>query len=225
MKKILFVLVLFLSCYIVYFVTEKEEYYYLSLGDGLGKSFCDNSFHTGYDNMISDYLKNEKKLEKFNNLFVDYSYRITDLIRMIRYNDYVYDVKGEVYINQALKRSDIITLSIGNNELYSRLLMDNGDIFGYIHEMLDDMETLLELINRYNHKLVFVTGFYNNIKGKEDIVKYVNLELSDMAKNNGFIYVDVSFIGDNLKYLNDKCIKVEDYNKIFQIIVEKIKNS
>ncbi len=225
MKKILFVLVLFLSCYIVYFVTEKEEYYYLSLGDGLGKSFCDNSFHTGYDNMISDYLKNEKKLEKFNNLFVDYSYRITDLIRMIKYNDYVYDVKGEVYINQALKRSDIITLSIGNNELYSRLLMDKGDIFGYIHEMLDDMETLLGLINRYNHKLVFVTGFYNNIKGKEDIVNYVNLELADMVKSNGFIYVDVSFIKDNYKNINDKCIKIEDYNKIFQIIVEKIKNS
>ena len=225
MKKILFVLVLFLSCYIVYFVTEKEEYYYLSLGDGLGKSFCDNSFHTGYDNMISDYLKNEKKLEKFNNLFVDYSYRITDLIRMIKYNDYVYDVKGEVYINQALKRSDIITLSIGNNELYSRLLMDKEDIFGYIHEMLDDMETLLGLINRYNHKLVFVTGFYNNIKGKEDIVNYVNLELADMVKSNGFIYVDVSFIKDNYKNINDKCIKIEDYNKIFQIIVEKIKNS
>ena len=46
-----------------------------------------------------------------------------------------------------------------------------------------------------------------------------------MVKSNGFIYVDVSFIKDNYKNINDKCIKIEDYNKIFQIIVEKIKNS
>ena len=218
MKKVIFVIVLFLSCYVVYNVTEDNRVNYMAIGDGIV---------FGYKDLISDYLMDSKKLDNFNDSFVNCDYRITDLINKIKYNDYVVLDNKRVYINQVLKEADIITLSIGNNELYYKISLNNEGIYEYIENMLYDMDILFKEINRYNHRLVFVTGVYNYFGGNSDLIDYVNLKIKRMAFEEGFVFIDIDFLNNRYDFFDEtKGIwpNMSGYNKIFQIILEKMKD-
>ena len=131
-----------------------------------------------------------------------------------------------VYINRVLKEAYIITLSIGNNELYYKLSLDNVGIYEYIENMLSDIDILFKEINRYNHKLVFVTGFYNFFGGNSDLINYINLKIESMADEEGFIFIDISFLNDRYNFFDETQTiwpNMSGYNKIFQIILEKMK--
>ena len=68
-----------------------------------------------------------------------------------------------------LKNADIITISIGMNELYYKLSINNENIYTYMNDMINDLEVLFSLINRYNHKKVFVINYYNVNNYNKDI--------------------------------------------------------
>ena len=59
MKKIIFILILFLSCYLIYTLTINNKLSYLSLGDALSK---DNTY-TFY---LKEYLESKNKLLSYN---------------------------------------------------------------------------------------------------------------------------------------------------------------
>lgn len=227
MKKIIFILILFLSCYIIYNLTYEEKFNYLTIGDSLSKGVnIYNVRQYGYSDYVKDYLESEDKLKSFNDTFTDSDYRITDLLRIIEYNE-VKNVNGsDVSINQLLKKADIITLSIGMNELYYKLRMNDNNVYNYMNELLKDMEELLEHINRFNHKKVFVLGYYN-VGASQEEVNYINTKLKYLVNNEGFEYVDLSNIFDNNPIYfdkNDSFIPNNDgYLKISKIIVEKLK--
>ena len=122
MKKIIFILILFLSCYIIYNLTYEKKLNYLTIGDSISMGV--NIYGVkqyGYSGYIREYLISEDKLKSFNDIFTDVDYRITDLLRMIKYNE-IKNINGkEVSINQLLKQADVITLSVGMNELYYKV--------------------------------------------------------------------------------------------------------
>lgn len=216
MKKVIFVIVLFLSCYVIYNITEDNRVNYMALGDGISY---------GYKDLVSDYLFDSKRLGNYNDSFVDSSYRITDLINKIKYNDYVVLGNERVYINRVLKEADIITLSIGNNELYYKLSLDNVGIYEYIENMLSDIDILFKEINRYNHKLVLLRDFII-FGGNSDLINYINLKIESMADEEGFIFIDISFLNDRYNFFDETQTiwpNMSGYNKIFQIILEKMK--
>ena len=101
MKKIIFILILFLSCYIIYNLTTDSKVYYLTLGDSLSNGV--NVYGVkqyGYSDYVKEYLINEDKLKYYNDTFTDSDYRITDLLRMIENNE-TKNINGkEVSINQ-----------------------------------------------------------------------------------------------------------------------------
>ena len=83
-----------------------------------------------------------------------------------------------------------------------------------------------DIINRYNHKLVFVTGFYNFFGGNSDLINYINLKIESMADEEGFIFIDISFLNDRYNFFDETQTiwpNMSGYNKIFQIILEKMK--
>ena len=227
MKKIIFIIILFLSCYIIYNLTYDDKFNYLTIGDSL--SLGVNSYGVrqyGYSDYVKDYLDRENKLKDFDNTYTNANYRITDLIKVIEYNE-VKSVNGkDININQLLKKADIITLSIGMNELYYKLKMNDTNIYNYMNDILDDMQLLLNKVNKFNHKKVFVLGYYNVINCQEEI-NYINTKLKIMVENEGFEYVDLSNVFDNnpIFFENNGSFIPNNagYFKIYQIIVEKIK--
>ena len=108
----------------------------------------------GYSGYIREYLISEDKLKSFNDIFTDVDYRITDLLRMIKYNE-IKNINGkEVSINQLLKQADVITLSVGMNELYYKLRINDNNIYNYMNELLVDMEELLKYINKFKYTII-----------------------------------------------------------------------
>ncbi len=227
MKKIISILILFLSCYFIYNLTIDNELFYLSIGDGIAKGITDegNVSVYNYTDSIKNYLTSKNKLKGFNNSFVDKDYRITDLLRIIKYKEEIVVNNDHVSINELLKKADIVTISLGMNELYYKILVDNNNIYSYIDGMLSDMELLLKEVDRYNHKKVIVLGYYNTTNNNNDIFNYVNYKLKNIVEKRGFEFIDIDKIINNNNYFTNNTnfyLNNEGYQKISQIIVEKI---
>ena len=227
MKKIISILILFLSCYFIYNLTIDNELYYLSIGDGIAKGITNESNVSVYNyaDSIKDYLTSKNKLKGFNNSFVDKDYRITDLLRIIKYKEEIVVNNDHISINELLKKADIVTISLGMNELYYKILVDNNNIYSYIDGMLSDMELLLKEVDRYNHKKVIVLGYYNTTNNNNDIFNYVNYKLKNIVEKRGFEFIDIDKIINNNNYFTNNTnfyLNNEGYQKISQIIVEKI---
>ena len=228
MKKIISILILFLSCYFIYNLTIDNELFYLSIGDGIAKGITDdgNVSEYNYTDSIKYYLTSKNKLKRFNNSFVDKDYRITYLLRIIKYKEEIVVNNDHISINELLKKADIVTISLGMNELYYKILVDNNNIYSYIDGMLSDMELLLKEVDRYNHKKVIVLGYYNTTDNNKDIFNYVNYKLKNIVNKRGFEFVDVDkIINNNTNYFTNNTnfyLNNGGYQKISQIIVEKI---
>lgn len=228
MKKIISILILFLSCYFIYNLTIDNELFYLSIGDGIAKGITDdgNVSEYNYTDSIKNYLTSKNKLKGFNNSFVDKDYRITDLLRIIKYKEEIVVNNDHISINELLKKADIVTISLGMNELYYKILVDNNNIYSYIEGMLSDMELLLKEVDRYNHKKVIVLGYYNTTDNNKDIFNYVNYKLKNIVNKRGFEFVDVDkIVNNNTNYFTNNTnfyLNNGGYQKISQIIVEKI---
>ena len=229
MKKIIFIIILFLSCYIVYNLTLSDRLHYVTLGDSLSKGV--NIYGVkqyGYSDYIKDYLEQENRLSSFDNTFTDSNYRITDLLRLIEYNE-VKNVNGvDVSLNRLLKKADVITLSIGMNELYYKLKLNDNNIYNYMNGILGDMEQLLKYINKFNHKKVFVLGYYN-IGGYQEEINYINVKLKNIVANEGFEYIDLTnYFDNNPNYFDNNGSFIPNnygYLKISKIILAKLKKS
>ena len=142
---------------------------------------------------------------------------------MIEYNE-TKVVNGEEYsINQLIKKADIITLSVGMNELYYKLNVNNENIYNYINDLLEDMKKLLKHIDRFNHKKVFVLGYYN-VNSNQEYINYINSKLKYIVESIGFEYVDLSNLFDNNPIFFDKPNSFipnnEGYLKISKIIIK-----
>lgn len=222
MKKIIFTIILFLSCYLIYSLTNNNNLNYLTLGDSLSKGvtpYFANGY--GYSNYIVDYLKKNNKLNSYNDNFTSADYRITDLINMININ---YESNNQT-INQAIHSADIITMSVGMQELYYKINTNDTNIYTYIDKMLEDTEHLFTLIRKNNNKRIYMLGYYNTKNTNQDLFNYANIKLKEICKKHKITYVDTqSIFYKNTTYFenpNSFNPNLQGYYKIYEKIVEK----
>ena len=124
------ILILFLSCYFIYNNTIDKKIYYLTIGDSLSKGTNQYGVVSyGYNDYVKDYLSSKDLLEDYNQTFTDNDYYITDIIRILEYNE----KKDNYSLNRLIKKADIITISLGMNELYYKLEKNNENIYKYIN--------------------------------------------------------------------------------------------
>ena len=222
MKKIIFTIILFLSCYLIYSLTNNNTLNYLTLGDSLSKGvtpYFANGY--GYSNYIVDYLKKNNKLNSYNDNFTSADYRITDLINMININ---YESNNQT-INQAIHSADIITMSVGMQELYYKINTNDTNIYTYIDKMLEDTEHLFTLIRKNNNKRIYMLGYYNTKNTNQDLFNYANIKLKEICKKHKITYIDTqSIFYKNTTYFenpNSFNPNLQGYYKIYEKIVEK----
>ena len=211
MKKIILILFLFLSCYLIYNLTEDNSLSYLSIGDKI----ADNP-----------YIENNKQIKEYNNLYTNEDYRIIDLINIIKYNKENKINNKSISIHRLLKNTDILIISIGMNDLYYKLNSNNENIYTYINDMVNNMEILLKEINKYSYKKVFILGYYNITNEDNDIFTYLNYKMKRIIKNSNYEYIDLNKILRNnpkfYKKSNNFNLNNQGYNEINKIIVEKL---
>ncbi|MBQ8193331.1 MAG: SGNH/GDSL hydrolase family protein [Bacilli bacterium] len=226
MKKVFFILVLFLSCYFIYNKTIDKKLYYLTIGDALSKGINEYGVVSyGYNDYVKDYLKTNNRLKEYNKIFTDSDYWIRDIVNILSYNQ----KKGNNSLNRLIKKADIITISLGMNEIYYKIEKNNENIYTYIDNMINDYSKILGYISNFHHDKVYILGYYNAYGKNNDIFNYANHKLKEITKKNNFIYVDLSNIFDNNpNYFprKDNFIpNIKGYEKISQIIVENLQNN
>ena len=191
MKKIIFTILVVLIIFLIYFFNRSEKTYYVSLGDYLSYGINNlNNVNNSYSNNIKDHYK-----ENLNN-YVNYSnyddYRVMDLINDINYNKGVIYEDKEYKLQNLLIKANLITLSIGMNDLiYKSKIKIN--LYEYTDELLSDIEKLLMLIRKYNKDEIYLLGFYNVI-GNDSIIDYANKRLEIICRKNKINFVDITLL-------------------------------
>ena len=210
MKKIILILFLFLSCYLIYILTEDKQDSYLVIGD-----------------LVADnpYLKNNNK--KYNNTYINENYRIIDLLNTIKYNQEIKVNNKNISIHRLLKNNDILIMSVGMNDIYYKLNSDIQNIYTYINDMVNNMDLLLSEIDNYNYQKVFVLGYYNITNKHNDIFTYLNYKMTKITNKYNYDYIELNnILGNNPNFYlksNNFNLNNQGYNEINKIIVEKLK--
>lgn len=228
MIKKLFVLALLFLTGLISLYLKDDKIYYVSLGDGLSLGINENNYiDNGYSDYVKDYLKSKNKLKYYTKSFSKQDIRITDLINMINNNIEV----NNINIQNALNKADLITLSIGMNEIMYKYSNNTNKsyLYDYIDSYIIDMENLIKLIKKYNNKKIYVLGLYNPINHTEldKYIIYSNNKLINLCNKENINYVDLYNIFKNnshLIYNLNNYYPNKDGNKIIaNEIIKKLK--
>ena len=208
MKKIILILFLFLSCYVIYNITDGKEKEIFVLGD---------------ETIRNVYL--EDKCKTHNNYYTNPDYRTIDLINLIKDNKEISISNEEISIHRLLNNTDILVLSIGMNDLYYKLSKDNKNIYTYLNDMIKNMNLLLKEINHYKYQKVLVLGYYSINPKHNDIITYINYKLSKLVKEYNYEYIELNnILKNNLNFYenpNNFTLNSLGSSEISKIIVEK----
>lgn len=203
-KKIL--LLITLSIIFIMTIKKDDNVSYISLGDGLSKGINYNNYESiGFSDIISENLRKKDKLKFYTKNFSNIDNRITDLIDDINKNISTTINGKEITIQNAIKNANLITLSIGMNEImykYSSNIND-GYMYSYIDECMNDIKILLNKIKKLNNKDIYLLGYYNPTTdlSLDKFIKYSNNKLIDICKEYEIKFINLHNIFKNNKHL------------------------
>lgn len=236
-KKLVIFFLALIPIYIIYNLTYEESFTYLSIGDDLAKGHTPfETYGESYTDYVYTYLKNKHEKAILNTDFIEEDLRISDLLSKIKNAD----KQNEKTLPQLIKEADIITLSIGSEELFSKIrsnyelyIKDNTKIFKYIDDMFINFEELIKEMKKITSADIYIVGYYNPVQDSnaslDSIFNYLDIKFKTLEKKHKITYVRI-YEGFNTKpyYLpnpNHAFPSLEGYNYIATKIIEKIENS
>ena len=226
MKKILTIIIVLLSVFLIYLGFKDKEIYYFSMGDSLANGI--NSYNAK-DYGYSDYIKDKLNVKKYVS-FTNNNKRSIDFIKDIEDNVKIDDKT----IQNALIKADIITLSVGMNDLFSNINFNNdfsvNDLYTKFKEVVGDLEKLFKLLRTYSKEDIIYIGIYNCLKedSLDEFFIYANEQLKKLCDNYKITYLDIYNDFNNTSYFdnpNSYFPNKDGYelisNKIIDTIIEK----
>lgn len=226
----------------IFFITRDKKVYYLSLGDSLAAGQTpNNTISSSYGDYVADYLKDHEKLEFYTKSFSKSGYRSIDLLNDLKNNKEIKVNGKKLTLKNALIKADIVTVSVGANDLFYKLNLGNefdvngfDDIYTYTDEALRDVEKLLYELRKSCKEQIMVLGFYNpftNFSSSlantvEPVIVYANGKMEDIARRYDMTFVDIhnTFLAND-NYLPSKLEihpNKSGYRAIAKIIVNLI---
>ena len=238
LKKIIFYICILVSIFAIYKLTFKNKINYVSLGDSLAEGR--NSYGEivyGYSDYIADYLKDFNKLNSYVNGFAKSGYKIKDIIDDIENNRIIHYENTNINIRNVLRESNLVTLSIGYNDLIDKIninnLEDKKSVKNKIDKISLDFERLLILLKKYAKNQIIVIGYYNSFpylnthkSDIDEVIKYFNERYLQICKKHNVQFTDIfnSFDG-RIDYLPNPISRNPNtfgYNKIFESVKKYI---
>lgn len=216
MKKFIVIGLVVLSILIIYLTTIDRQIYYLAFGDDITTIELENN--NGYSNHIKNYLEYYDKLEVYIKEFSKENYRITDMITDINNNKKVKIGDKDKSVKNALIKADLLTVSVGINDLTSKINTQNIDkvnnyqhLYDDVDEITNDLQKLLIILREYCKEDIFLIGIYYpyTIQNQElnSVFAYLNTRFKEMANIYEIQYIDIyDLFGENPTYLSDSTI-------------------
>ena len=217
MKKLLILGIIILSIFTIYKTMIDKKIYYVSLGDEISLGMTNTGYYKkSYPLYIKEYLEKKNRLETFIDEYENQGYRITDLINDINNNKEVEETHKT--IKNILIKADLITISIGTNDIKSKLnTKDYKNLYNNVEEIINDLDNLLKLVREYCKENIILIGI--NIKTEDkkiaELIKYTNEKFKEVADKYKIKYIDISKIESN--YPTE-----EEYVEISNKIIEHI---
>lgn len=234
MKKIIIISIVGLIIFLIYLTAADKKIYYVALGDELSLNINNNN----YSQTISEYLTANNKLEIFVNQFSKDNYHITDIINDIKNNKKININNKSKTIKNALIKADLLTLSIGINDITSKINIKNLNLsndynflYDDIDEIVSDLDILLNLLRQYCKEDIMLVGIYYPFKIQNndlaDIFLYANNKFKETTKKYNINYIDIhNLFIENSEYLTENIYpSVEGYNIIAEQIIVTINNT
>lgn len=228
MKKLLTIIIVILAVFLIYLGFRDEKVYYLSIGDYLANGI--NPYGTkdyGYSDYVKDYLEENDKLEVFvtstNN-----NKRTIDIVKDIEDNIKL-DVNGKKKtIQNALIKADLVTISIGMNDLINNVEFNNdfsvNDLYNKLEQVVNDYENLFKILRDYCKEEIVLIGLYNTTGNNEldEFFDYANKKISRSANFYDIDYVSIYEEFKNIEYFTNNNFYP---NKLgYEVISDKIIN-
>lgn len=232
MKKILTLIIVILSIFLIYLGFKDKDIYYLSLGDSiaLGMNPYGNKDY-GYADYVKDYLSGKNVLETYVSDLVNSNKRATDIIKEISENVEV-NVNGKKKkLQHILIKSDLVTLSLGMNDLLGNVNINNDfnmtDLYTKLEQTCKDFEELFKLLREYCKEEIVFIGLYNPTNNNEldEFFEYANKKLEKLSSIYDIDYIDISNELKDKKYfpnINSNFPNKEGYKIIADKIIEII---
>ncbi len=232
MKKIIIgILIIIFLTFIIYKSNANNLIDYMSIGDSFDigiNSYGNNTY--SYRDYLKNYLNNNNLLHKTYFYYSKSNYTIEELLNDITinkeviYNDRMYNIKKD------LREADLITISIGLDELIS-IIEDNknDNIYVKVDKMIDNMNILINNVQKISSSNIILIGYYNPYlngnKELERLFAYINDKYYDIAKKYKITYIDIyKIINKNyLPNIRDYHLNSKGYLKIASKIIEELK--
>lgn len=230
--KIIIVLAFFSLLVFVSYIqnSNNKDINYTILGDK--EIFSNNLKSVNFSDLISKKLDEENILGFYSKDFIKKDIRIIDVINDIDNNITV----DNISIQNILKRTNILLLSIGNNEISYKLskidteINNDAQIYNYLDEIVNDNIKLLEKISHLSKCKIIFLGYYNNTNNIENnkYYIYINNKIKQLLNNYNSEFIDLfNILNKNDEYLTSTTpvyITNEGNITIYNKIVSKISN-
>lgn len=218
MKKIIKLFIFCLALILVFFTYKTftkgdSKKYYIAIGDSIAEGMNSyGSIEYGYTDYINDYLEKNNRLKFYTKKFSKSGYTTQDVKNDINSNKVININNQSIYITEALRESDLVTISIGANDFIKgisiyeidSIIQDTKSIKKKIDTIGTNVKEVIELIKKYAKNQIILVGYYNPFpRMKEykeqidEIVKYANHMYEQLAEDEKIEYIDIFDIFDN----------------------------
>ncbi len=227
---------------VIFLITRDKKIYYLSLGDSLAAGQTPyNTIDKSYGEYVQEYLKDKGVLEFYTKDFAKSGYRSIDILNDLKNNKEIKIGDKKLSLKHALIKADLVTLSIGANDLFYKLNIGNefdlnefDDIYSYIDESMSDIDKLLLELRKSCKEEIMVFGFYNPFTSfsttlaneVEPIIIYANTKMQELTNKYNMTYLDIhdTFLAND-EYL-PKTFEIHPldsgYRKMAKIIIDSM---
>ena len=217
--KIVIVLAFFsFLVFISYLQTNKKEINYTILGNK--ELFSNNLKSVNFTDLVYKDLDDKNLIGFYSKDFIRKDIRTIDVINDIDNNISI----DNITIQNILKRTNILVLSIGNNEISYKLSKIDKDI----NEVVNDVSVLIDKIKKLNECQIIVLGYYNDTGNIENdkYYSYINQKMLNEFNSKNIDYINLfEILNKNSDYLtktNPTYITNEGNMAIYSKIISKI---
>ncbi len=222
-KLFLIILSSIFVTYFIYFHNRDVKIGLVGLGDGIASGETDyNIDGISYNDYMQEYFSKKNLLKFYNSDFAYKNYRLHDLIDDI--NNNVHGAQSDLEIKQIIYKADILTLSIGEEELVKKSITNdlNKEV---ITQFLKEYDSLLMLLKDLTDGKIIIVSFYENSYLDKSNVIILNAELANLAKKYDCIFINISDLMLNRDYfVSNKSIyfNYKGHENIMKMIVHSV---
>lgn len=207
---------------IIYFHTDKDNLNVLALGDGISTGMT--SYHIesyDYNDYLTEYLNENNRLENYYKNFNEVDETASSLLNKVQNN--IENIDKKIKLKQAIKEADIITISLGMDELNNYAKKNNlgsTKINGYLNKY----EEVLKTLRKLNDKSIYLISLYKTTLVNDSKVQKINESLQNLAKQYNITYINIEDIIDHQEFFINKKEYYLNY-KGQEYIFNKIKDT